>query len=259
MKPAFRLKRPHGWFAAGTEFEQAIQALSDAAFKLYAWVCLHAERGSGRLDFDRSELARQLGRSRSALGRHLRELQEAGVCELRAAPNQHRVSRLEVRAAWWPYCRASGGPPGEPAGEVSAERAYVERVRQLFGEAACVQGTFTPSDERLAAAWQARGIEFETVRRAWLLGCTRKSFSLLDRPSAAPIRSLRYFAPLLEEVLAESFPPDYWNHLQFNLGRCEQHWRRKPETAPGRARPNLEQAGLQPVGPARPERRGKTR
>lgn len=259
MKRPFRLKHPDGWFAAGSEFAQAIDTLSDAAFKLYAWICLHAERGSGQLDFDRSELARRLGRSRSALGRHLRELQGAGVCELRTAPNQHRSSRLQVCDGWWPYVRADGSPDSEPDDEVSAERSYVDRVRQLFGQAACVLGSFSPSDERLAASWQAHGIEFETVRRAWLLGCTRKSLSLIDRPSAAPIRSLRYFVPVLEEVLAESFPPDYWSHLQFNLRRCEEHWRRHPATAPGRARPNLEQADPQPAGPARQERRTKTR
>ena len=112
---------------------------------------------------------------------HLRELQSAGVCELLAAPNQHRRSRLEVRDAWWPYERTRE-EPGHPAEERSAERAYVDRVRQLFAGASCVQGMFTPSDARLAAAWHARGIAFETVRRAWLLGCTRKSFSLIDRP-----------------------------------------------------------------------------
>ena len=259
MTRPLRLKQAAGWFAAGSEFAQAIESLSDAAFKLYAWICLHAERGSGRLDFDRSELARRLGRSRSALGRHLRELQSAGVCELLAAPNQHRRSRLQIRDAWWPYCRAPEEPGSQPPEGSSAERAYVEQVRQLFGGASCVQGTFTPSDARLAAAWHARGIAFETVRRAWLLGCTRKSFSLIDRPSAAPIRSLRYFAPLLQEVLADHFPPGYWSHLQFNLGRCEQHWRRNPATAPGRARPNMQQAAPQPVAADRLERSNKTR
>ena len=259
MKPSFQLKHADGWFAAGSEFVRAIAALSDPGFKLYAWICLHAERGSGRLDFDRSELARQLGRSRSALGRHLRELQHAGVCELRTASNQHRHSRLQVCDDWWPYRCAGEAPRSEPADGVSPARAYVERVRRLFSRASCVQGMFTPSDERLAASWHARGIEFERVRRAWLLGCTRKSFSLIDRPSAAPIRSLRYFVPILEEVLAEGFPADYWSHLQFNLERCEEHWRRHPATAPGRARPNLEQAGPPAGRPARQERRKKTR
>ena len=38
MKPAFRLSCPGGCFAAGAEFERAIQTISDGAFKLYAWV-----------------------------------------------------------------------------------------------------------------------------------------------------------------------------------------------------------------------------
>lgn len=254
MTRPFRLKHPSGWFAAAGEFARAIEVLSDPAFKLYAWICLHAERASGRLDFDRHELAQRLGRSRSSLGRHLRELQSAGVCELRTAPNQHRDSQVQVCAAWWPYGRVSDGPAGRAADAVPAERAYVARIRQLLGEASCVQGAFTPADERLAADWYVRGIEFETVRHAWLLGCTRKSFSLLDRPSAEPIRSLRYFVPVLEEVLAGDFPPDYWSHLEFNLGRCEQHWRCNPGTAPGRARPNLEQARPQPASSGRAER-----
>ena len=88
--------------------------------------------------------------------------------------------------------------------------------------------------------------------RAWLLGCTRKSCSLIDRRSAAPIRSLRYFVPLLEEVLAESFPTDYWSHLQFNVGRCEERRHRNPGTTPGRAQPKLEQAArIQRVAPYR--------
>lgn len=46
--------------------------------------------------------------------------------------------------------------------------------------------------------------------------------SLLDRPDGEPVRSLRYFASLLEEVRTESFPASYWQHLEFNLRRCER-------------------------------------
>ena len=45
-------------------------------------------------------------------------------------------------------------------------------------------------------------------------------------------------------MLAESFAPAYWSHLQFNLGRCEEHWRRHPAIAPGRARAVSDEAGL---------------
>ena len=177
MKPAFRLKRPHGWFAAGAEFERAIQALSDRAFKGFAQVCLRAERANGCLEVERDGLARELGKSRSALGRCLRELAAKGVCELEAAPNQHCRSRLRVRPEYWPY-------------EVREEPAGQE-PESLGGE---------------------------------------------------PVRSLRYFASLLEEVVTESFPDSYWQHLEFNLRRCERLWQEGRAEAPGSARPDLEQA-----------------
>lgn len=232
-----RLKSGGGWFAAGAGFERALGLLSDGAFKVFAYVCLHAERGSGQLEFERAELAAQVGKSRSALGRCLRELVRRGVCELRAAPNQHRRSRLRVRAAWWPY-EVEGG-----AGEVAAGRspeggraAYVARVRQLFLKPHCVAGRFGAADRRLAADWQRAGVPLEDVRRAILLGSVRKALTLLDHPSQQPIRSLHYFERLLEEVREESFPPGYWQHLECNLKRCEQHGPAGPESAPGRAR-----------------------
>ena len=113
MSGACRRKSRGGFFAAGEEFQRALEALSDGAFKVYAWACLHAERPSGRLAFERGELARSLGKSRSALGRHLRELERAGVCELESAPNQHRGSVLAVRPAYWPY-RGAATPPAPP-------------------------------------------------------------------------------------------------------------------------------------------------
>ena len=45
--PRLILKQPTGWFAAGREFTQAITLLSDGAFKLYVYACLHAGRHTG--------------------------------------------------------------------------------------------------------------------------------------------------------------------------------------------------------------------
>ncbi len=77
---------------------------------------------------------------------------------------------MSVCASCWSYCHIIDGPASEPAHGVSAEHAYVDRVRQVFGEASCVQAAFTLSDEFLAADRHAHGIQFDTVRRAWLLG-----------------------------------------------------------------------------------------
>ncbi len=66
--------------------------------------------------------------------------------------------------------------------------------------------------------------------------------SLLDRPDGELVRSLRYFASLLEEVRTESFPASYWQHLEFNLRRCERIAEvRRAEAAKG-ACPDLAQA-----------------
>ena len=250
MRRSVRVKRgERGWFAAGAGMERALGELSDAAFKVFVHVCLRAERASGCLEFRRRELARAVGKSRSTLGRCLRELAGKGVCEMEAAANQHGVSRLRVRPRYWPYevreepagkrgPAPGGGPP--TAGEASA---YVAQVRRLFRQPACVQGRFGAADERLAADWQRAGVAVEAVRRAILLGSVRKSMSLLDRPGGEPVRSLRYFAGPLEEVRTESFPPSYWRHVEFNLRRCERLWRKRPAEGNGSAGPDLAQAG----------------
>lgn len=74
----------------------------------------------------------------------------------------------------------------------------------MFAEPGCVQGRFGAADKRLTADWRRAGVSLETVRRTILLGSVRKSIGLLDRPGGEPIRSLRYFASLLEEVRAET-------------------------------------------------------
>jgi len=46
-RPQLVLKQSAGWFAAGWQFGKALQELSDAAFKLYAWLSLNADRHTG--------------------------------------------------------------------------------------------------------------------------------------------------------------------------------------------------------------------
>lgn len=246
MRQSFRIKPAAGaFFAAGAGFEQALAVLSDPAFKLFAHVCLRARRPAGTLEFERAELARQLGKSRSTLGRCLQELVRRGVCRIEPAPNQHRRSRLTVRARFWPYAAVDSelAPAADPA-------AYVASVRQAFLQPSCVQGRFNADDERLARHWHSCGVPLEAARNAILLGCARKSIALLAQPAGLPIRSLHYFQPLLEEVLAatpQTYPPAYWRHLRQHLLRCEQHWARHGGRPGGRpARPNLTPAEPRP-------------
>ena len=45
MTVGYQLKHRHGFFAAGIEFSRALSVLGDAAFKIFAHVCLEAESG----------------------------------------------------------------------------------------------------------------------------------------------------------------------------------------------------------------------
>jgi hypothetical protein len=63
-KTRFPLKHPIGWFAAGREVACALELLSDVTFKLFVWLCLHAERSRGTVSATSPELARALGKKR---------------------------------------------------------------------------------------------------------------------------------------------------------------------------------------------------
>jgi hypothetical protein len=65
--PRLILKQPTGWFAAGREFAQALTLLSDGAFRLYVYVCLMANRHTGRLSATVEDLARAMIRAPTAV------------------------------------------------------------------------------------------------------------------------------------------------------------------------------------------------
>lgn len=262
----YELKRGKSFFAAGEEFGRALRLLGDGAFKLFAWVCLRAERATGRLAFDRAELAAVMGRSRRTLGRHLGELVQAGVCELQPPPNQHGRSVLRVRPEFWPYTEV--GSPQAAAGAAQAtergtgdgaqrgpgptsaydgpaspgEAAYLAGVRQALLRPSCVQSSFSLADKRLARSWHRAGVRLLDVQRAILLGSVRRSISMVNWNSPAPVVSLRYFENTLQEVLDSEWPQGYWQHVERQLETCEEYWRRHAKHAPPAARPNLSQA-----------------
>ena len=178
-------------------------------------------RADGCLEFERDALARELGKSRSSLGRCLRELAAKGICEVEGAPNQHRRSRLRIRAEYWPY-EVAGEPAGRPAEDVGA---YVAEVRR----AGVYGGPLRASRRKLGGRLATSGRVAGDGATAILPGSVRKSMSLLDRPGEEPIRSLRYCAGLVEEVGRDRLPTGYWKHLAINLERCERTLQERTE------------------------------
>ena len=97
------LKHPTSFFAAGCEMKEALTVLSDGAFKIYVYVCLHADRRTAQLRFRMAELAQATGHSTRSLTSYLEELRRTEVSHIYRAANQHEVGRIEIRDRFWPY------------------------------------------------------------------------------------------------------------------------------------------------------------
>lgn len=72
-------------------------------------------------------------------------------------------------------------------------------------------------DKKRAEELYARGIKLATVETALLLASLRRLGRPDDWPPLAPIRSLAYFMPVIEELLHNPVPDDYREYLSRKL------------------------------------------
>ncbi len=70
------------------------------------------------------------------------------------------------------------------------------------------------NDRQTAANLHARGISLETIESALLLASIRRLSRLPELPRLLPIRSLAYFLPVIQEILANPVPNDYLGYLR---------------------------------------------
>jgi hypothetical protein len=228
------LKHPSGFFAAGGEMQDALTLLSDGAFKIYVYVCLHADRRTAQLRFRMAEMAQATGHSTRSLTSYLEELRRTEVGIIYRATNQHQLGRIEICDRFWPYVKPAASSSQDPE-----QALYVARVRGLFLESACVCSVFSAADEYLAAEWYRSGVPLEQVERAIVMGCARKYVALFNHCGGGSILSLQYFAGVLEEVRAMNMPLEYWRYLAARLRKMESQWRAQVNFAP--ATPTLEE------------------
>jgi hypothetical protein len=221
------LKHPSGFFAAGGEMKDALTLLSDGAFKIYVYVCLHADRRTAQLRFRMAELAQATGHSTRSLTSYLEELRSTQVSTVYRATNQHEVGRIEIHDRFWPYQKQTLASLENPE-----QALFVARVRGLFLEPACVHSTFSAADEKLAAEWYHAGVALDKIQRAILMGCARKYVALFNHPGGSLITSLQYFAGLVPEVASMELNLNYWRYLAARVGKMESQWRAHANFAP---------------------------
>jgi hypothetical protein len=212
------LKESTGWFAAGNSFRRALPLLSDGAFKMFSYLCLEADRRTGRYEAVQTQLAGALRKSRRIVGQYIRELECKRVCNVRHGKNQYARTCFEIRDEYWPYTRITDGTP---------RNAYVDSIKNSFIALGCTTGKFTARDAQIADQFQRRHIPLELVQDAMLMGACRKLISLLNGSSGEPITSMVYFESLIAEIRERPIPADYREYLQKKAEQLRTAWAKR--------------------------------
>lgn len=218
MNERLSLKEPTGWFAAGRAFRKALALLSDGAFRLFAHICLDADRRTGRLRATHKELATALGKSKRAIGTYVAELESKGVCFLESGKNQFAGTVFEISDSYWPYHRAGNGF------ESPEQKAYVESVHECFLTLGCGSGNFGAADEAAACEMHRHGIPLAVIEDAMLLGACRKYSSWFQGQALEPIQNLTYFWSLIAEIEEKPLPPGYSAYLRTKAKQLAEVW-----------------------------------
>jgi hypothetical protein len=213
------LKNPRGWFAAGAEVQKAMDLLSDGAFRLFIYLCLNAHRDTGMLEGSLSQLAKNVKRGQHTIRLYLREMQTAGICRFRFGFAPGGNGAVEIVQDFWPYQQSSLVPASSDTAEFAAS------ISKMLQARACINTSGSAADDILAREWFERGISLEQIEWTVLIGCIRKYVSWRNNQTRTMIGSLKYFAPVLEEVLNMKADPEYWAYLRYRLTRMENEWK----------------------------------
>lgn len=97
------------------------------------------------------------------------------------------------------------------------EKEFVAQVLNLYLSLPQTPARTSRIDRQLAAQWYTQKLNWEVLEGAMLLAAARRSLRDPELPPLPPIRSLHYFVPLLEEVLATPLAPEYVQYLRGKL------------------------------------------
>ena len=100
-----------------------------------------------------------------------------------------------------------------------AQEEYIGQVLEAYRTMPGTTGTVRRADRVLAAQLYQRGLSVRVIENALVLAATRRLIRPADAPPLGTIRSLAYFLPVIEEVLAMHVSPDYFQHVRRKLER----------------------------------------
>lgn len=98
-------------------------------------------------------------------------------------------------------------------------QAYIRQVLAAYRQTPGTTGSVRRPDRLLAAQLFQRGVPLAAVEHAFLLAAARRLLRPAEAPPLGTIRSLAYFLPVIEEVLALDVSPSYFLYLRQKLER----------------------------------------
>ncbi len=98
---------------------------------------------------------------------------------------------------------------------------YIRQVLEMYRHTPGTLGRVRREDRRLAADLKARGVPLLTIEHALLLATARRELRAPDLTPLAPVRSLHYFLPVIEELLLSPLPNLYPDYLKSKLQKVQ--------------------------------------
>ena len=99
------------------------------------------------------------------------------------------------------------------------QEEYIRRVLEAYRQTPGTAGTVRRPDRVLAGQLYQRGVSVTVIENAFVLAATRRQMRPADAAPLGAIRSLAYFLPVIEEVLALHVSPEYFHYLRHKLER----------------------------------------
>ena len=84
---------------------------------------------------------------------------------------------------------------------------YVNNIIEAFRNVPNASGRATQDDRKVAAALFKRRVPYEAVEGAFILAAERRKKRPYGRPPLKPISSIRYFLPIIKEILHTPIDP----------------------------------------------------
>jgi hypothetical protein len=101
------------------------------------------------------------------------------------------------------------------------QREYVRQVLEAYCATPGTAGVVRRADRIFAAQLHDRGVPLTTVENALILAAARRSARPAHASPLGTIRSMVYFAPVIDEVMQLKVGPEYFRHLRNKLQQAD--------------------------------------